>query len=403
MNKKLLLSAVSLLAISYSESYAAGFQLTETSTVAVGRAFAGGGIVGDDLSAIAFNPAGMSLFDGTMAGQTGITAVNLVGNFDGTVTTVGASQTTYQDVKTLSYLPHAYAVGKVNEKINIGLGITAPFGLETQYDRDWAGARFGVRSYMATIDINPSISYKINDKWSVGAGVSAQYMEATLTSNNLGALGYFKVKGDSWGFGYNAGLMYEPLKNTRVGLSYRSMVTHTIEGTTYTTLLKEQGDTSAKIALPESVLLSGFHKLNDKFGLSASARWTNWSRFDELAIKSPAVGNTVTPENWRDTYSISAGFDYYAAENFTLRAGLGFDRGAISNPNYRTPRIPDADRMQLGLGLSYKYNENVTFDLAYMHLFLDNADMVHKDAYGSVAGEFDPHTDLFSAAIQVKF
>ncbi len=409
MKKKLLLGAVSVLAFGAVEANAAGFQLTENSAVGLGRAFAGSGVVGDDLSAIANNPAGMSLFDGNFAVQAGTTLVDLnaplTGNINGAipVDTKAAS---------LSAIPQGYGMMKINDKLNLGIGITTPFGLESNYDMDWGsgyGGLFGVRSYIATVDVNPSLSYKATDKISVGVGVSAQYLKAVLTSNNVPGFGYYKVKGDSWAYGYNFGVMYEFNKDNRAGLSYRSKMDHDVEGTTFRSIPGSEIDgTTAGVTLPESIVFSSFHKLNDKFGLSTTARWTKWSRFDELRISNPAIGpDSVTPENWRDTWSVGVGLDYYASDDFTLRFGLGFDKGAVKNPDYRTARIPDSDRIQLGLGASWKYNENITFDFGYMHLFMDDAGINHPASLTPGApvlnGEFDAYADLFTAAVQIKF
>ncbi len=417
MKKKLLLSAVSLLAITSIEANAAGFQLTENSTVSMGRAFGGAGVVGDDLSAIANNAAGMSLFKGDIAVQGGTTLVNLRAPLEATINDVVPADAV---ATSLSAIPQGYAVKRINDKMTVGFGISTPFGLESEYDMDWGngyGGLFGVRSYIATVDFNPSVSYKVTDKLSVGMGLSAQYLKAVLTSNNIPVTNpfggadipsYFKVKGDSWGFGYDIGAMYEFNDNTRVGLSYRSKVDHDVEGTTYVGAYNTDVDgTTANVVLPETVILSGFHKVNDKFGLSGIVKWTNWSRFQELAIYNPQMDPSITPENWRDTWSAGVGVDYYANQDLTLRFGLGYDMGAVDSPEFRTARIPDSDRIQLGLGASWKYNESITVDFGYMHLFMLDADIVHpaSTAAGApvLSGTFEPYADLFSVAVQIKF
>ncbi len=416
MNKKILLSAVSILALTSFDAKAAGFQLGENSSIAIGRAFAGAGVVGDDLSAIALNPAGMSLFNGTMGGQVGVALVDVNADFTGTVTrnslppTPPTISNVSENPSTLSAVPHTYVVGKVNDKVNIGLGIHTPFGLETDYDRDWAGAFMGVRSYVMTIDVNPTISYKVTDQWSVGLGLSAQYLAATLTSNNVLGSDYFKVDGDSWAYGYNFGVMFEPVKDTRIGLSYRSKMDHDVEGDTYTTATGNDGGTTADITLPETVTLSGFHKLNEKFGLSTTFRWTNWSRFEELTVLSVDAPDTRTTENWRDTWSLGFGVDYYASPDWTFRVGIGYDRGPIKSEEFRTPRIPDNNRWQYGIGASWKMNENVSFDLGYMYLHMEDADMDHTATnfdetftLGTITGTFEPYSHILSASMQVKF
>ncbi|WP_083370279.1 outer membrane protein transport protein [Chromobacterium sphagni] len=260
--------------------------------------------------------------------------------------------------------------------------------------RQLGGRDSGISSSIMTLDINPSLAYKFDEHWSFGAGVSAQYAKAHLKKGAYlpGATG--EIKADSWGFGYDLGVMYSYSADTRVGLSYRSKIDHHAKGD-YTNngfannspLLAQLDGTyagSADVSTPESLLLSGYSKLNSKFAVGATARWTRWSRFDQLVIKgSPtftypaivpglggrSVDTTTTIDNhWKNSWMFSVGGDYFYSDALTLRSGLGYETTPVANAQHRNPLIPDADRIWLSLGAGYKISKQATVDISYAYL-----------------------------------
>ena len=211
-----------------SQAYGAGFQLVETSVTGMGRATAGGSIAGDDLSAVHFNPADMMLLEGRQI-QNGLSFVSVTGEVDangsrqifpsaGGPVVMPTPGGTLDNGGTDAFLPNLYYVMDINERTKFGLAFTAPFGLRTDYGKGWVGRYHALESELKTIDINPAIAYRINDHFSVGAGFSVQYAEATLsqaiftgTAND----GFAEVNADDWGFGFNLGFLYEVDPNTR--------------------------------------------------------------------------------------------------------------------------------------------------------------------------------------------
>ena len=179
--------------------------------------------------------------------------------------------------------------------------------------------------------------------------------------------------------------MYEFTKNTRLGVSYRSRSQHKIKGDfdfmkgapvagTY--------DATLPMDAPEQVQLSGYHKLNDKIGLSAGAKWTRWTRFDALTIhtSNPSpLAQVEVAQRWKNAWNFSLGMDYYHSENWTFRTGIGFDESPVPNSHERTTAIADNDRWEIALGASYKQNA-WTFDMGYMFLYLPHYS-VHNDRH----------------------
>ena len=208
-----------------STALAAGFQLTEQSSLGAGRAYAGAGIVGDDLSAVHYNPAGMTLLEGTRF-QAGGVWIGLNADYSSDIS--GESENGRLKGQMI---PAGYVTHQVNDQIWLGFGMTVPYGMGTEYSRDWEGRDRGTSAKIYTFDMNPNIAWKVSEYISVGAGVSVQYAKAKLgmgmmahgaEAQILGTdIAHAKVEADSWDWGYNLGIMISPTDKLRFGLAYR--------------------------------------------------------------------------------------------------------------------------------------------------------------------------------------
>ncbi len=75
----------------------------------------------------------------------------------------------------------------------------------------------------------PSIAYRVNEQWSIGASINAMYgyFKSVTAINNVldaGTDGKLQMRDTTWGWGGNVGILYEPTKTTRFGLTYSSQV-----------------------------------------------------------------------------------------------------------------------------------------------------------------------------------
>ena len=369
-----------------SAAQAAGFMLTEQSAGALGRAYAGVGVDGTDLSGVYYNPATMTLHPGTQI-QAGVVAVGLDLAYEGNDGTTENGQYNTQPI------PHGYISHQLNDSMWIGLAMTVPFGMGTEYDDNWALAYKGISAEVLTFDFNPNVAWKVSDKLSLGAGMSIQYAAADLKmkENLQGQIGMpvtvdGEIDADSWAWGFNVGLMWSPLENLRFGLSYRSKVNHHADGdfTLNNPRLQDQPfggidqmmgtfDGKASLSAPAWAMATAAWDVNELLSLYATFRWTDWSSFDTLRIKSSGLallGGAKTVENhWQDTYLVSVGADLRFTNWWTFRAGIGYETSAVDDPKYRTAIIPDADRLWLALGSSFHATKNMQIDVsaAWLH------------------------------------
>ncbi|MCB1919208.1 MAG: porin [Candidatus Competibacteraceae bacterium] len=383
-----------------SPAHASGLQITEQSVTSLGRAFAGGSLPNDDASAAYFNPADMMLSKGAQA-QAGMTFIGIIIDVSnagstlrlpanlgelltrppGTVipvfVTLPTSGLAYDDGGTDNVAPNGYYIMDINDRMRFGLSITTPFAVSTSYSRGWVGRYHAVDSELLTMDINPSIAYRINDQLSIGGGISAQYADATLSQALFNPLapnndGYAKVEADGWGFGYNLGSTYELDSNTRFGISYRSRIKHSVEGDrTITNFISDRNGevgAKAKVTLPDWVGLNAYRRINDQWAVMGGVRWTNWSLFKELKIDFADGAQSLTEENWEDSWAFNVGVSYDYTPEWTFRAGYQYDQTPVPSAEFRTPRIPDSDRNAFAFGLSYRPNPQLSVDFSYMYL-----------------------------------
>lgn len=397
---------------------AAGFALTEQSASGMGNAFAGAAAVAEDASTIFFNPAGMVYLPESQLVMTAHvlrTSGHL--NNQGSIPGAGkAANGNGGDLGDVAFLPNFNFAYAITPNIRLGLGVNAPFGLKTEYDANWLGRFQAIKSDLKTININPSIAYKVNDNLAFGAGVSAMFMSTTLTrAVNFDAAGEggVSVKGEDWGFGFNLGAMWQITPQARLGLAYRSKVMHKLEGTAkfnrpplIPAALAPDRDITANTTLPENFALSAFAKINDQWDVMGDVTWTHWSRFKELRIlKDNGDLFDVTAENWKNTLRYSLGANYHFSDRLKLRAGIAFDQEAI-NAQYRTTRIPGNDRTWLALGAQYKIHDNAVIDIAYSHLFIRDAlinDNQIIKGNGRISGMYDGNANIMSAQFTYSF
>ncbi len=386
------------------QAYASGLQLTEQSVTGLGRAFAGGSLPNDDASAAYYNPADMMLGKGMQA-QLGLifigisteannagSTTRLPANLGNVLTkpgtlpvfvTIPSSGLADDNGGEDNVVPNGYYITDINERMRFGVSLNAPFAVSTSYGRNWVGRYHAVQSELTTMDINPSLAYRVNDNLSLGFGVSAQYADATLSQALFNPFspfvkdGFVEVKVDGWAFGYNLGALYEFDPNTRVSLSYRSRINHSTDGDRTITdyIPGVNGTISAKSSptLPDWLALAGYKRLNDQWAVMGSVRWTNWSVFDKLQIDFGDGTQSLTQENWDDSWTFNIGVSYDYNPEWTFRAGYQYDQTPVPSAELRTPRIPDSDRNAFAIGFSYRPNSQLSVDFGYMYLLFDDS------------------------------
>lgn len=415
--KKSLIAAT--IALATSQVHAAAFQLNEHSASGLGRAYAGEAAVADNAAVLARNPAAMTTFD-KMAVSVSGTYIKPDVDVDGSIATpLGKVSASESGIAPSAFVPASYFIQPLNDQWAWGIGLFSNYGLSTEYSKTFpAGAGAG-DTELLTLNINPNIAYRINEQFSIGAGINAVYGAAELNryAGLLGpALGQKSdtriahLKGDTWGFGWNVGTLYEINKDHRFALTYRSQVDMSFDGDFQgLTSGNRTVDGNLKLDLPAQAEFAGYHRLNEQFAVHYSVNWTDWSAFQELkATSSQCAGGVCLQkdEKFKDSTRYSIGGTWYINPAWEARLGFAYDNSPIE-PEYRSLSIPDSDRVWYSAGATYHINPDMSVDFGMAYLDGKEVDVSeglrnHSDAL-RWKGSSHGNAFLASAQFNMKF
>ncbi|MBE7375342.1 OmpP1/FadL family transporter [Pseudomonas lopnurensis] len=396
-----------------SQALAAGFALNEQSISGMGTSFAGRSSSADDATTLFGNPAGMSRLKREEV-SFGVAAIHAKSDIKNASSFPGAGSND-GDMVPFTAVPMGYYVKPVDDKWAVGVGVYVPFGLVTDYEGGFQGRYFGDYSEVRVITVQPTVSYRFNEKLSVGFGPTINRIDGELQSATLNN-GRVKVRGDDTAVGFNAGVLYEFTPHTRMGLTYHSKVDYELEGDTRLTgagfgPFAGKYDASLDLTTPESVDVSLTHELNDDWTLYAGAMWTRWSRFEAIIVENEGIpaplqdsfDPIIEEQDWHDTWSYAVGAAYKLNREWTLRTGLAFDQSPTNNV-HRSPRIPSGDRTAVSFGLAWNPTDDVTVDLAYSYLWEEDTKIRRaSDTRGIYNATYENSAHGFGASLSYRF
>ncbi|UJS25741.1 OmpP1/FadL family transporter [Thiothrix winogradskyi] len=407
--------AIAATCVCSSAAHAAGFALANQSASGTGNAFAGGAAAAEDASTAWSNPAAMlELGSGkhvSVSAHLVVPEAKFTNGASGPMTGID------DDGGNNGVVPGLYGARSINDKLSVGVSVNAPFGLGTEYADNWIGRYHATESTIKTLNVNPSVAYKINDQWSVGAGVSAQKFDVELKRMTPipGLPGDHKVTiaGDATSFGVNAGVLFKPSTNTRVGLSHRSGIDHDLEGTVsapipaaHPAAAALNTAVTAEASLPASTSLSVVQKVNDKLEVMGDVTRTGWSSFERLKVVRSANGSVVTDDyqGWEDSDRYALGANYQYNDRLKLRVGVARDNTPIPNAQLRTPRTPDNDRTWVAVGGNYELAKGLDVDVGYVHISTKDTPIDNRNAAGLLLnGNYDNKMDVVGAQLNWSF
>ena len=388
-------SATILMIAAQGSAQAGAFGLREQSTIGAGMAFAGVAAGSASLGSMFWNPATVTDLPGMRSEQN----FTYVAPYAKLTTEPGSSPgyaalggRSSGDIGQDGFLPAGYSSYQVNDRLWLGLSSGAPFGLATKPDADWAGRAYGSSTKVSSVEVTPSVAYKINDWLSVGAGLRVLYFHARYTSAvpALAAPQAWNVaglEGDDTNVGFTLGATLKPWAGGEIGIGYRSMVRETLDGNffggqalappPFGAMLNH--NFKATVNLPETVTVGIRQEINPALTLSGTVEWTNWSRagFPRIVDQTTGTLHAATPFlplDYKDGWFFSVGADYRINPAWTVRAGLGYEISPIRDSS-RSTRLPDSDRIWTSLGATYNWNEKLAFNLGYTHIFAKSGDV----------------------------
>lgn len=454
MQKKTFAKVVLLGLMGFSgAALASGFQLFEADGAGVGDFYAGGAAEADSASTAYFNPAGLVRIPHTELSVSGV-GIFSRSQFTGSSTWSTKSpslaplgsftQTGKAQGGTDNVVPAINFAMPINNEFYFGFSQSVPFGLSSEYDNNSFVRYDATKTAVQVIDLSPVIAFKVTDKLSVGAGPDFDRVDAVFDSMSglptyalhTGVLqpSAYDTKSensaDGWGTGWHAGVLYQFSPCTRVGLTYRSKVSFTVNGTskfkgplaggigTLSSPIFSEYDNdvlTADTTLPASTLLSAYHQIDPDWAVMGSVAYTEWGVFNNLTLNNvegvnsslqPQQLTVSLPQNFQNTWRFALGASYVPAKNWKLRAGVGYDQNPTT-PEARNLRLPDGNRTAVAVGAHYQATKAFGIDAGWTHLFFQDAPISVTHTAGNqvvqTVGKSETQADLVGLQLTWDF
>jgi long-chain fatty acid transport protein len=342
---------------------------------------------------MARNPAAMALFDSTSM-SLGIEQVtSFIEVTDATYTALGSSQDIddTDDIGGTSYVPNFHLIVPVNDQFAWGVSAYSNFGTATDFSDDYIASPYAGTTELSSYNLGVAGSYRINEQWSVGAGLDLIYGQGTFQRDwTTGGETLMDIDGaDGWAVGFNLGAVYEIDENNRFGLAYHYSPDFTAE---------DGHGQEVELSLPDMLEFSGYHKLKDtKWAVHYSIEYISWSEFDTIEFSNlnqgqpyplpgPRPGPTLPSEvsstyNWQNGWHYAIGTTYYLNSDWTLRAGYMYDTSA--QDEITSISVPDSDRQWFSFGTTYHINIQSNVDFGFTYLMSDDI-QAEENTYGTL-------------------
>ena len=431
MQSKLSMKLVSalLLTIFSGAAAASAFQVLKQNGSGLGNAYAGSAAVAENASTIFHNPAAMTRLQAREV-SLGLTAIRPSMRFSDRGSNVDALAGSGNGGDAGGYwapIPNANLAWALSKDVYLGLGISAPFGLKTDYDDRWLGAAQSQLFDMKTLNVNPSLAWRVNEKLSLGFGLNWQKVNMKFRSlaGSDAALSHIVAKGelDDDALGWNAGVLFEISPTTRLGISYRSSVKYhttgdsrlasdgTVMGNTVLAGIAGMGvATNAKIKstlkMPDLFILSVAQRLSDRWEMLGDISRTGWHvipRFDIHDSSSGALAQRLNAD-FRNAWRIALGANYQYNDQWKLKYGIAYDQSPVKRPRTRLAQLPDNERVWLSFGAQWTPDKASRFDLgmAYIHLKNNRIDQ-HLADTNHLIGKYKGNLLVFGAQYSLAF
>jgi long-chain fatty acid transport protein len=388
--------------------FAGGFQINTQGPAATGMAGAFTGVA-NDASSVFYNPGGMAfnaktsvLFGGSLI----MPQSSFLSPYNGNVN---------KDKQLFSPF-YVYGTYKINDNFSAGLGINTPFGLGTKWADNWEGKFITQEIKLAVIAIQPTLSYKINENLSVGAGFvftngSVAMRKAIPVSDAQNPYGAVELKGSGNGYGYNLGIMGKFGDKFSIGLNYRSSLNLILNDGDATFIhipaslsgkFPPNAKFNSKIRLPNSLTMGIGYKAFSELLITAEIGFTGWSSYDTLALDFPNVSglNNKSVKNYKDVFVYRLGGQYLIHEKLTIRAGVAYDTSPVQD-GYLSPELPDANKLILSCGLTYNPTKNLGLSAYYTYENLQERNGINNAA--NFSGTYKTLVNIAGVGIHYNF
>ncbi|MEA1947257.1 MAG: outer membrane protein transport protein [Thermodesulfobacteriota bacterium] len=372
---------------------AGGLYLQEFATPSMGVASAGAEAICRDASTSWHNPAGMTRLEGNeFMLAAGLAKSNIEFDSDSPGGDGG-------NAGGYAPLGAAFYTRSLSEDWKLGASLIAISGALLDYDDDWVGRYECQETSILIVTLTPSIAYRINDQWSISGGVNLMYgeleLDAAIPQSGLPD-GQASLDGDDFDVGFSLSALFEPSKQTRIGVIYWSKLEPSFSGDLSIKPVGLSIGTDLEMTFPQFVRVGIYHELDDKWALLGTVAWEDWSELDNLFLSTTTGGTADIPRNWDDTWHFAAGVRYRINERWLVEGGIAHDTSPVDSVD-RTADMPVDKQFRLSLGVEQNRSDKVTLGLIFQ--YTDLGDSKIKSYY---TGDYEKN-EVFSLAFNVNW
>jgi long-chain fatty acid transport protein len=406
--KKSLLFGLSLCALT-NLTYAGGFKLGVQGQKQLAMGHTGVGFA-QDAATIYFNPAGLSFVKSQINASlfTLFPSVSFVEKGTNTLT-----QATNQVFTPFSL----YASAKLSKRFDVGLGVYTPFGSGVMYPTDWSGRYILHQIQLQTVHIQPTISIRLSDKFSIGGGFiisnGSMLLEKDLpiVSGSTQDIATAQLKGHANGTGYNLGVYMRPNDRFNLGVTYHSNVNMKVDQgkaifenipSALTSNFPTSNTFKTELALPSELAVGISYKLSKRTTVAIDMNYTYWKSFDSLVFdygaNTASLSDAKSPRLYENAMAIRAGLQSKLSEVTTIRLGAFYDQTPVQD-GYVAPELPDNDKIGLTCGASFKFTDRLSMDMSILYENVPARTQTNKET--GLSGTFK--TTVFAPGIGINY
>jgi len=291
---------------------------------------------------------------------------------------------------------YLYGAYKITDDLSVGLGVNTPYGSSSVWNDNWDGRYLIQNISLAAIYIQPTVAYKIGDKFGIGAGLdivsgAVEINKALPAPVN----GEFNMKGSTVAFGYNIGVHFRPTEKFNIGVDYRSKIDMKVENgdTKFTEIPTSLGDYfpssgnfDATLPLPANLDVGLSYQVTEKLMLAFEFDYVFWSAYDSLIVdfkvNNDLLADSRSPREYSNSAIFRIGGQYNISDKIIARAGFYYDP-TPTNEDYFSPETVSLDQFGWTVGLSLMPVKGLSIDLSYLQLSgKESVKMYKPDNFG---------------------
>ncbi|EKF54020.1 outer membrane protein P1 [Galbibacter marinus] len=369
----------------FSVSYAGGYRIALQGQKQLAMGHTGVAVINSS-ELVFFNPSGLTFLNEKFTVSVGANLVFANISFQ------NQNYGWHTEDKNSAATPfNVYAAYKINEWVSVGLGIYTPYGSGVEYPKDWEGSHLINDISLASIFVQPTVAFKINDIVSIGGGpIFAtgnvnfnRNIDRTTTDVNGNRTNVTIDKTGITAWGYNLGLTVKPTEKLTIGVNYRSKIQMDAkDGEADFQNVPEGGNLQgqfdqvtfdASLPLPAELTVGASYAINEKWLVAFDYNRVYWNAYENLDVEFSNGQSSINPRNYKNSSTYRFGLQYNATPRLVLRGGYYFDESPVQS-GYFAPETPRNDSNNFTGGFSFKLSDRFTIDASFLYIHFDEVE-----------------------------